>query len=136
MSKAEATCPPEEMDSEDPLFIIYTSGTSQQSKGVVHTQAGYLLYAAVTHQVNKRKLATTCCATLIDLPNFATNIICSKDTAKVDCMQEGYESRSALYTSQSVHSMYPVCGNLFEAREFTFTHFLTRNEMNSNHYVK
>ena len=55
MSKAAATCPPEEMDSEDPLFIIYTSGTSDKSKGVVHTQAGYLLYAAVTHQVHKMK---------------------------------------------------------------------------------
>ena len=52
MSKAEATCPPEEMDSEDPLFIIYTSGTSEKPKGIVHSQAGYLLYAAVTHQVN------------------------------------------------------------------------------------
>ena len=102
------------MDSEDPLFIIYTSGTSQQSKGVVHTQAGYLLYAAITHQVHKRKLATTCYATLIDLPSFATNFICSKDTAMVDCMQEGYESRSALYTSQSVHGMYPVCKHQWE----------------------
>ena len=51
MSKAEATCPPEEMDSEDPLFIIYTSGTSDKSIGVMHTHAGYLLYAAVTQQV-------------------------------------------------------------------------------------
>ena len=56
MSKEEATCPPEEMDSEDPLFIIYTSGTSNKSKGVIHTQSGYLLYAAVTHQVHKIKL--------------------------------------------------------------------------------
>ena len=55
MSKAEATCPPEEMDSEDPLFIIYTSGTSDKSTGVIDTQAGYLLYAAVTHQVHKMK---------------------------------------------------------------------------------
>ena len=93
MSKAEATCPPEEMDSEDPLFIIYTSGTSQQSKGVVHTHAGYLLYAAVTHQVHNMKLATT---SLIDFPSFATHLICSQDNAMVDCKQEGYESRRAL----------------------------------------
>ena len=53
MSKAEATCPPEEMDSEDPLFTIYTSGTSDKSIGVMHTHAGYLLYAAVTHKVHK-----------------------------------------------------------------------------------
>ena len=55
MSRAEPTCPPEEMDSEDPLFIIYTSGSSHKSKGVVHTQAGYLLYAAVTQQVLPNK---------------------------------------------------------------------------------
>ena len=52
MSKAQATYHPEEMDSEDPLFIIYTSGTSEKPKGIVHSQAGYLLYAAVTHQVS------------------------------------------------------------------------------------
>ena len=59
MSKAEANCPPEEMDSEDPLFNIYTSGTSNKSVGVMHTQAGYLLYAAVTHQVHKMKFLPT-----------------------------------------------------------------------------
>ena len=63
MSKAEATCLPEEMDSEDPLFIIYTSGTS---KGVVHTQAGYLLYVAVTHQVHQMKFVSI--YTLIKTP--------------------------------------------------------------------
>ena len=52
MAKAEITCPPEEMDSEDPLFIIYTSGVTDEPKGIVHSQAGYLLYAAVTHEVN------------------------------------------------------------------------------------
>jgi len=51
MAKAETTCPLEEMDSEDPLFIIYTSGATGEPKGIVHYQAGYLLYAAVTHEV-------------------------------------------------------------------------------------
>ncbi len=41
---------PEEMDSEDPLFILYTSGSTGKPKGVLHTTAGYLLYAAFTHR--------------------------------------------------------------------------------------
>ena len=39
---------PESMDAEDPLFILYTSGSTGKPKGVVHTQGGYLLYAAMT----------------------------------------------------------------------------------------
>ena len=41
-------CAPEEMDSEDPLFILYTSGSTGKPKGVLHTTGGYLVYCALT----------------------------------------------------------------------------------------
>ena len=41
-------CPPEWMDSEDPLFILYTSGSTGKPKGVEHNTAGYLLHVAMT----------------------------------------------------------------------------------------
>src|SRR5690606_4042044 len=43
-------CEPEEVDSEDPLFILYTSGSTGKPKGVLHTTGGYLLQAAMTHK--------------------------------------------------------------------------------------
>ncbi len=47
---ASPDCEPELMNAEDPLFILYTSGSTGKPKGVLHTTAGYLLGAALTHK--------------------------------------------------------------------------------------
>ncbi|KAJ8008751.1 hypothetical protein DPEC_G00081670 [Dallia pectoralis] len=50
MMKENVVCDPVAMDSEDVLFLLYTSGSTGKPKGLVHTQAGYLLYASITHR--------------------------------------------------------------------------------------
>jgi len=51
METAAPDCPPRPMGAEDPLFILYTSGSTGKPKGVVHTTGGYLVYAAMTHEL-------------------------------------------------------------------------------------
>uniref|UniRef100_A0A8D0FIJ2 acetate--CoA ligase n=1 Tax=Strix occidentalis caurina TaxID=311401 RepID=A0A8D0FIJ2_STROC len=50
MMKEDVCCEPAAMDSEDMLFLLYTSGSTGKPKGLVHSQAGYLLFAALTHK--------------------------------------------------------------------------------------
>ena len=50
VANVSADCPPEAMNAEDPLFILYTSGSTGAPKGVLHTSGGYLVYASMTHQ--------------------------------------------------------------------------------------
>jgi len=51
MVKESGECEPAVLDSEDLLFMLYTSGSTGNPKGIVHSQAGYLLYASLTHSL-------------------------------------------------------------------------------------
>jgi len=50
MAEASTDCPPEHMDSEDLLYLLYTSGTTAKPKGIMHTTGGYLTQVAFSHK--------------------------------------------------------------------------------------
>ena len=50
MQDASVDCPAEPMDSEDLLFLLYTSGTTGKPKGIMHTMGGYLTHVTYTHR--------------------------------------------------------------------------------------
>ena len=50
VDKADSNCPPESLDSEDLLYLLYTSGTTAKPKGIMHTTAGYLTQVMYTHR--------------------------------------------------------------------------------------
>lgn len=51
ISTVKDECAAEIMDAQDPLFILYTSGSTGKPKGILHGSGGYILYAAITHQL-------------------------------------------------------------------------------------
>lgn len=83
MEKEPEECEPVLLDSEDELFTIYTSGTTGEPVGVVHTQAGYLLYAVMLHKVPLMKLTGILGLPMLLLCNAYRRLIPIKAFAEV-----------------------------------------------------
>ena len=66
---------PVPMDSEDDLFIAYTSGTTNSPKRIVHSQAGYLLYAAFTHKVLLRIVFLQSCQARFGMESLGLRLL-------------------------------------------------------------
>jgi acetyl-CoA synthetase len=50
LADADPECPPEQLDAEHPLYILYTSGSTAKPKGILHTTGGYLTGVSATHR--------------------------------------------------------------------------------------
>jgi len=50
MAAEKPVCPAETMNAEDPLFLLYTSGSTGNPKGMEHTSGGYITYAQLSHR--------------------------------------------------------------------------------------
>ena len=112
MAKESPVCPPEELDSEDELFMLYTSGSTGKPKGIVHTQAGYLLYASLTQQVRASAVL-----------GFISKLLQSPNQCKFIIEHESFRGLSySVHVTQVVrdgsHTVKLVIENLAHAESF------------------